>query len=77
MEVALVDDFAVDGGDEDLLGSEVDDSGDVLVGVVLGQDDSFAEEVQDPVGSDVADDFDPTSGWQPGRWLVAGAEWST
>jgi hypothetical protein len=75
VEVAFVDDLAVDGGDEDFLGPDLDDGGDVLVGVVLGQHDLLTEEVQDPVGADVADDFDLAPGRQAGRSLVSGCRW--
>ena len=43
VEVAVVDDLAVEGDDDDFLGADFDDGGDVLVGLVLGDGDAFAE----------------------------------
>jgi hypothetical protein len=43
--VAVVDDLAVEGDDEDLLGADLDDRGDVLVGLVLGDGDALAEQL--------------------------------
>jgi len=69
-----VDDLAVEGHDGDLLGADLDDGGDVLVGLVLVDVDAFSEEVDASVGSDVADDFDPALCWQSCRWLVRARE---
>lgn len=41
--VAVVDDLAVEGHDHDLAGPDLDDGGDVLVGLVLGDGDALAE----------------------------------
>ena len=71
-EVCLVDDFAVERDDGDSFGSDVDDGGDVLVGVLLGESDLFAEEVDEAVGAHVTDDFDATFGGQAGGCLVSG-----
>ena len=71
VEGVVVDDFAVAGHDGDALGSDFDDGGDVLVGVVFSDGDALSEQLDAPVGSDEADDFDTPLGWQPGGWLEA------
>ena len=65
----MVDDFAVEGDDGDFLGSDLDDGGDLLVGVILLDGDAFPEQVDATVGADVADYFDPSSGGEP-RWRL-------
>jgi len=70
--VAVVDDLAVDGDDDEFLGSDLDDRGDVLVGLVLGDEDAFAEQVDTAVRSDVADYLDSALGGEPRGWLVGG-----
>ena len=39
----MVDDLAVEGDDDDLLGADFDDGGDVLVGLVFWDVDAFAD----------------------------------
>jgi len=68
--VAVVDDLAVDGDDDEFLGSGLDDRGDVLVGLVLGERDAFGEQVESSVGADVAHHFDAAPGGQPGGRLI-------
>ena len=71
-EVSLVDDLAVECDDGDLFGPDVDDGGDVLVGVFLGDGDDLAEEVDVAVGTHVTDDFDAAFGGQRVWRLVSG-----
>ena len=56
----MVDDLSVESGDDDFFRADFDDGGDVLVGLVLGDGDAFAKQVDVAVGSDVADNFDPS-----------------
>ena len=69
-----MDDLAVEGDDDDLLGADLDDGGDVLVGLVFGDGDALAEQVDPAVGSDVADDLDAALRWEPGRRPVGAGE---
>ena len=62
MVVAVVDDLTVEGDDDDFPGSDFDDGGDVLVGLVLSDGDAFAEQIDVAVGRDVADNLDPSLG---------------
>ena len=73
MEVARVDDLAVDGDDDDLAGPDFDDRGHVLVGLVVGDGDVFPEQFNASVRSDVTHDFDLSVGGEPRGWLVSGA----
>ena len=70
----MVDDLAVDIDDDQLARSDLDDRGDVLVDVVLGEGDPFAEQGELTVGSDVSDDLDAAFGGQPFGRLVAGRQ---
>ncbi len=57
----MVDDFAVEGDDDGFFGADFDYGGDVLVGLVLRDGDSLAEQVEVPVGADVTDRGSPVS----------------
>jgi hypothetical protein len=41
VEVAVVDDLAVEGDDDDAFGADLDDGGDVLAGLVFRDGDAF------------------------------------
>ena len=71
-EGSVVDDLAHECDDGDLFGSDVDDGGDVLVGVFFGDGDDLAEEIDVAVGAHVADDFDAAFGGQGGWRFVSG-----
>ena len=58
----MLDDRSVEGDDDDCLGADFDDGGDVLVGLVLSDGDAFAEQIDVAVGRDVADNLDPSLG---------------
>ena len=66
-KVTVVDDLAVHGDDGDLLGADLDGGDNVLVRVLLGDGQSLPEQVEEAVGSDVADHFDAALGRQAGR----------
>lgn len=51
VEAAVVDDFTFEGDDDDLFGADLDDGGDVLVGLVLGDADPITEQVDSAVGA--------------------------
>src|SRR5437879_6548839 len=67
-------DLAVESDDDDLRPSDLDDCGDVSVGLVLGDSDALSEQLDAPVRSDVANDLDPAPCRQPRRWPVGGRE---
>lgn len=69
--VAVVDDLAIKGDDDDLLGADFDDGGDVLMGLVLGDDHVFAEQVDSAVRADKTDHLDTALGRKPSRSDVA------
>ena len=58
-----MDDLAVAGDDDDSFGTDFDDRCDVLVGLVLGDCDPFAEQVDASVRADETDDFYSAFGW--------------
>lgn len=66
VEVAVVDDFAVEGDDDEFASSDFDDGGDVLMRLVFGDGDSFSEQLDAPVRADEPDDFDTPLGGKSG-----------
>lgn len=64
-----MDDLAFESDDDDAFGTDLDDGGHVLVGLVRGDGDAFVEQLFAPVRPDepddfcVASDFDATLGW--------------
>jgi hypothetical protein len=58
----VVDDLTVEGDNDDLLDSDFDDNDDVLVGLVLGDVDVFTEQIDAPVGADIAQNLDAALG---------------